>query len=130
MKCKNILAIGAHPDDVEYGCLGFLLSNMEDTKINIYVASVGSRGDDTSGEIRIEETNKALAILNPERIEVRNKKGIIDENFPEILADLERLIKETNPDLILTHGPHDTHQEHKLIHTITLAAAKYFIFSA
>ena len=124
MNYESILAIGAHPDDVEYGCLGFLLANKNQSNIHVYVASVGSVADPTPGRIRVEETSRALSILTPKNLEIRHKKGIIDENFQEILSDLEYLIEKTRPTLILTHGPHDTHQEHKLLYDISISAAR------
>ena len=48
---KNILAIGAHPDDIEISCLGYLLKQNKEKKsrISVFIASSGSLKDSTSG---------------------------------------------------------------------------------
>jgi LmbE family N-acetylglucosaminyl deacetylase len=121
---KNVLAIGAHPDDVEFSCLGFLMKLKElDANINIFIASLGSKGDQTSGELRISESKAALNLLNP-TINIRNKMGIETNDFEEISNELRFLIMNLKPDLILIHSQHDTHQEHKLLREILLSAAR------
>lgn len=124
MNYKNILAIGAHPDDIEYGCLGLLKSYSSTADITLYIASLGSVADLNSGYQRKAETSEALSVIEAKRTIIREKKGILPANFQEILGDLEGLIHEEKPDLILTHGPNDTHQEHKLIYDILVSAAR------
>ena len=124
MNYKNILAIGAHPDDIEFGCLGFLKFNSNTAKIHVYVASAGSIEDHSSGKKRVKETKQALAVLNCSSLFVRNKKGIGQDDFQEILADIEGILEQAEPELILTHGPNDTHQEHRLLYDIVVSAAR------
>jgi LmbE family N-acetylglucosaminyl deacetylase len=119
----KILAIGAHPDDVEFGCLGFLLKH-RDAEIFVYVASLGSIGDPMTGPQRKLESLNALSCLSAKQIVFREKSGVVHNDFEEILGELRVLIESHDPDLILTLGPHDTHQEHRLIHQITVAAAR------
>ena len=46
---KNVLAVGAHPDDIEYSCLGFLLKQKNSgANISTFVVSLGSSNDKTS----------------------------------------------------------------------------------
>ncbi len=124
MQFKNILAIGAHPDDIEYGCLGFLNRHAETSKIHLFVLSVGSNGDATSNGQRIREAEMALAGIRYDSLKIRNEKGITMEHFDSIMKDIEAYLSQHAIDLILTHGPHDTHQEHILTHQLTITAAR------
>lgn len=122
--CKKILVVGAHPDDIEYGCYGFLLGKAKSSEIHIYVASLGSIGDPTSGQTRMRESTNALRLLEPTSMTFRQKVGIRPEDFNAVLDELTELIAKVDPDLILGLGPHDTHQEHVRIHEIIKAAAR------
>lgn len=124
LDCKTILALGAHPDDIEYGCFGFLMSKRETCDIHLYVASLGSRGDSSSGKSRMAESSEALALLSPATLKFREQLGIGPEDFQPILDDLTQLLDKVKPDLILSLGAHDTHQEHVRINEIVNAAAR------
>jgi LmbE family N-acetylglucosaminyl deacetylase len=121
---KRILAIGAHPDDIEFGCLGFLLRQPKEVEKHIYVGCTGSIGDSTTGNHRIDESKTAYSFANPASTTFRAKAGITSTDFSEVMTDLDRLVTKIQPDLILCLGPHDTHQEHRAIHEITLASAR------
>ena len=112
---KRILAIGAHPDDIEYGCLGYLMKSAKDARIRAYVASLGSIVDPTTGPHRRLESQNALAVLDCEDLKFREKAGIEMSDFDQIHEELYELIQSYKPDLILCLGPHDSHQEHRYI---------------
>ncbi len=121
---QNILAIGAHPDDLEYGCFGFLLKQVARSDIHLYVASLGSAGDSTTGMQRKAESVAAFDMLRPKSMTFREKAGITQDDFHSILDELTDLITRTKPDAILTLGSHDSHQEHRLIFDIACGAAR------
>ncbi len=123
IKSKKILAIGAHPDDVEYGCLGLLLKAKGAEKL-IYVASLGSKGDPSSNYQRKDESFESLQSVEPQKLIIREKAGIESSDFEEISSELFQLINVEQPDLILTMGPHDTHQEHHRVYEMTISAAR------
>jgi LmbE family N-acetylglucosaminyl deacetylase len=125
MKFNNILAIGAHPDDIEYGCLGFLKKqSSKGASIHIHVLSLGSLGDSSATVGRISETRNGLSIVRPKSFNVREEVGINETDFHELLQVLEATIDQTKPDLILVHGPNDTHQQHIHVHRLVMAAAR------
>lgn len=124
IRCRKILAIGAHPDDIEYGCFGFLLRNAGESEISLYVASLGSAGDPSTGNHRKEESLAAFAMLAPKSTRFRDQAGIGTESFSSVLDELTTVINDSNPDLILCLGPHDSHQEHRNIFDMTIAAAR------
>ena len=86
---KRILAIGAHPDDVEYSCLGFLLKQMAlGSNIVAYVASLGGQNDTTSGLERKVESDAALSLNEFQKFHTLN------DNFDyfEIEAEIRNLV--------------------------------------
>jgi LmbE family N-acetylglucosaminyl deacetylase len=121
---NRVLAIGAHPDDIEYSCLGYLLKlKGKGSKIFSYIASNGSSGDPTSGEIRIRETKSSLACLECLTF-VENKSGISILDYEEYSNKIRAIIIDFKPSLILIHSIHDTHQEHRLLRDITMTAVR------
>ena len=122
---KSVLAIGAHPDDIEYGCFGYLNKlKVSGSKIHAYIASLGSVGDPTSGLTRYNESAEALSALPLDTLSARQVVGLSTVDFNQTLTDLHQIISKIRPDLILTLSPHDTHQEHRLIYEITIGAAR------
>jgi LmbE family N-acetylglucosaminyl deacetylase len=121
---QRVLAVGAHPDDIEFGCLGTLLKLPLDTKKCIYVASMGSAGDPSSSAQRCAESRNGLSCLKNTELHFREKAGIAHNEFQPVMDELYLLIQKFNPDLILTMSPQDTHQEHRAVYDITISAAR------
>ena len=109
---KNILAIAAHPDDIEISCLGYLLKENKEkkSKVSVFIASSGSLNDTTSGINRIRESEKALKCINDINFNYRSNKGIKIHDFEKISNKIRKLIIDINPDEILVHDPNDTHK--------------------
>jgi len=124
LRARNIVAVGAHPDDIELGCFGTLLKLDSDCNVHAFIGSMGSAGDPSSGMSRIEESRSAFEALNPASFEFREECGITYDDFESILVQLTGVIERAQPDLILTQGPKDTHQEHRIVWDICLAAAR------
>jgi LmbE family N-acetylglucosaminyl deacetylase len=121
LRFNNILAVGAHPDDIEYSCLGFLLKQKNyGAKISTFVASLGSGNDKTSGSARKSESQAALDLNGFEQHYSK------DGNFDYVITETEirNLILGHNFDCVLVHDPRDTHQEHRIIYDITLSAIR------
>ncbi len=121
---ERVLAVGAHPDDIEFGCLGYLMKLRKNAQIWAYVASLGSKGDPTTGLRRREESRKAMSVLSLGDMRFREKAGIETSDFDEIREELYQMIQFYNPDLILCLGPHDSHQEHHYIYELMISGAR------
>jgi len=123
---KNILAIAAHPDDIEISCLGYLLKENKEkkSKVSVFIASSGSLNDTTSGINRIRESEKALKCINDINFNYRSNKGIKIHDFEKISNKIRKLIIDINPDEILVHDPNDTHNEHSLVYDIVKTASR------
>ncbi len=122
-KC-DILAIGAHPDDIEIGCGGALAKYADNGHtVNLFVVSDGSAGGDSS--IRKIEQEKSLSIMKANKIYWGGYKDTeIIINKP-IITQFEQIIRETNPNFIFVNFPSDTHQDHRHLAEITISATRY-----
>jgi LmbE family N-acetylglucosaminyl deacetylase len=121
---RSVLAIGAHPDDIEIGCLGFLLKLGPGARTHLYFASLGALGDPTSGPERQAESEAACECLRPASLTFRRKAGILPTDHVEIMADIARLVSDHDPDLVLVGSPHDTHQEHAYVYQAAISAMR------
>ncbi|HCC93471.1 MAG TPA: bacillithiol biosynthesis deacetylase BshB1, partial [Flavobacteriaceae bacterium] len=104
----DILAIGAHPDDVELGCGGTLAKEIKNCKtvgiLDLTKGELGTRGTD---ETRRVEANDAKNILG---VAVRENLGIPDGFFvndKENQLKIVEIIRKYQPDIILSNAPHD-----------------------
>jgi LmbE family N-acetylglucosaminyl deacetylase len=123
---KNILAIGAHPDDIEISCLGYLLKQNKEnkSKVFVFILSSGSSYDYTSGLKRIKESREALACIKNLNFNYIRNRGIKISDYEKISNKIRKLILRTNINEILVHDPNDTNQEHRLVYDIVKTASR------
>ena len=126
IEIRRVVAIGAHPDDIELGCLGTLLKLQAaaDVEVSAFVGCVGSKGDPSSGMTRVRESQAAFGCLDLARFEYRDQAGITYDDFLPLLDQMTGVLDAAQPDLILTQGPKDTHQEHRIVWEVCMAAAR------
>ena len=120
----NILACGAHPDDIEYGCFGTLYKFKNTCSIFCYVATIGGLGDFTSGESRKVESEAALKLLKPKKVFWYHDIGIDYKEYSSIVSDMEKIIYLNKINLVITPSKSDSHQDHRLISNITVSALR------
>jgi LmbE family N-acetylglucosaminyl deacetylase len=126
MEFNNILAIGAHPDDIEYSCFGFLLKQQEQgSKIYACVLSPDSLNAGTLAQERTEESVKALRLIPNIQFFIRDKNNIDESQYQTIADELRNIVLKNNIDTVLIHSKeNDTMQEHRLLHDITMTALR------
>ena len=119
---ERVLAIGAHPDDVEIGCGGMLLRHRDaGHSITIVTLTEGERGGDA--ELRRAESRNAAALLSARHVML----DLGDTEVPEGGATIEALSKivdEVRPTTVYTHTIADTHQDHRSVHRATVVGAR------
>lgn len=124
MKKRNILAVGAHPDDVELGCGGVLAKHLElGDEVFVLVLTNGEKGNHTLNREECWTSLTALGIV---------KENIFFGNFPDaFLKDdydsvnwIESYIKKFNITRVYTHSPHDRHQDHRNCSNAVSSAAR------
>ncbi|MGD0175138.1 MAG: PIG-L deacetylase family protein [Anaerolineales bacterium] len=128
----KLLAIGAHIDDVEIGCGGTLAeANRHGWNIYILVLSPsdysGLGGDmlRTSAQA-LQEGRQAVQKLGGAELEILDFPTLdIPYNRASVGA-IESYLRQIQPDVILTHWPHDTHQDHRATSLASISAARYF----
>ena len=120
----NILAIGAHPDDIEYGCAGTLIKYAQRGH-HIYLMVLTSGQEGGSSEIRKQEQKNAAELMSAQKI---FWGGYHDTQLPlnkELIEKIEEVLGEVNPDLILVNYGDDTHQDHRILTQATMSATRY-----
>jgi LmbE family N-acetylglucosaminyl deacetylase len=124
IQSMNILAVGAHPDDIEYGCAGTLIKYAERGH-HIYLMVLTSGQEGGSGEIRKQEQENAAELMSVQKI---FWGGYHDTQLPlnkELIEKIEEVLGEVNPDLILVNYGDDTHQDHRILTQATMSATRY-----
>lgn len=119
---KRVLAIGAHPDDVEIGCGGALARHRaEGDALMILTLSRGANGGDTN--VRTREAHRAADLLGAGLEFGELPDAHIGEGF-ETIEVIQAAIRSFAPTHVYTHSGQDTHQDHRNVHAATLVAAR------
>jgi LmbE family N-acetylglucosaminyl deacetylase len=120
----NVLAIGAHPDDIEYGCGGMLTKYAQrGHDVYLWIASDGALGGD--GAVRQQEQGESARIMGVREVFWGHYP---DTEIPlnrELIARIEAVIGQIEPRMIFVHHPDDTHQDHRNLAQGTMSATRY-----
>ena len=117
-----VLAIGAHPDDVEAGAGGTLLSHVaQDHAVSILVLTGGESGVVTSDRAR--ETSRAAELMGVRLFHVNLADSSVSEGGATI-GEITRVIEELSPDTIYVPSGSDLNQDHRNVHHATTVAAR------
>jgi LmbE family N-acetylglucosaminyl deacetylase len=119
-----VLAVGAHPDDVEIGCGGILLRHAASgDDMNILTLTAGEAGG-VSAE-RMRESQRAAGLLSAQLFAAELADTSLDVSDGGVMiGTIERVIAEVGPTIVYTHSRHDVHQDHRHVHDATLVAAR------
>ena len=119
---ERILAVGAHPDDVEIGAGGTLLAHrVAGDTVTILTLSGGARGGDA--EQRRSEAEAAAAIVGA-RLMMENLEDTRIREGDPTTSIIERVIGELKPTIMYTHSINDVHQDHRTTHSAAMVAAR------
>lgn len=119
---KRVLAIGAHPDDVEIGCGGTLAKHSANGDVLRFLTlSRGSAGGDVN--VRVREASKAAELLGAQ-VEFGDLRDTHISEGIETIELIQAAIRKFRPTHVYTHSYEDTHQDHRAAHTATLTAAR------
>lgn len=113
----KVLAIGAHPDDVELLCAGTLARFARDgNEVFICHLCDGNKGSLTHTSSELAEIRRQEAINSAKVIGATSIWGGLSDG--EVVLDLDGrskvidVIRQSDPDLIITHSPGDYHSDH------------------
>lgn len=109
----DILAFGAHPDDVELGCAATLAKEISlGKRVGIIDLTRGELGTRGTADLRDQEAARAAEILG---VHVRENLGFADGFFvndKEHQLAIIRMIRKYQPDIVLCNAVKDRHIDH------------------
>jgi LmbE family N-acetylglucosaminyl deacetylase len=110
----SLLAIGAHPDDIEIGAGGTLLT-LAESQPGLEVRYLVLTG---TAERQLEARRAAAAFLPGARLTV-DLRELPEGRFPAIWGEVKEALEQTardcSPDIVLAPGSQDAHQDHRTV---------------
>jgi len=120
----NILAIGAHPDDIEIGCGGTLIKYAnKGHHVFLLVLTCGEVGGDPA--VRKKEQESSVNAIGAKGVFWGDLK---DTHLPDdrsLITVIENTIHQVNPQVIFINYLHDVHQDHRATAKACLSATRY-----
>ena len=123
---RTVLAIGAHPDDLELAIGGMLARlSRESARVVMAVVSIPSDFD-----TRRAEAQRAAQILGCElRILIDDGcKRIDDIKNYQLVGMLDALVRELQPAAVLTHSANEFHRDHVAVHNACISTQRLKAF--
>lgn len=118
----TILAIGAHPDDVEIGVGGLLaVHRAAGDAVVVLTMSRGARGG--VADQRQDESLAAAEILGA-RLFLEDLVDTRISPADPTVSIIENVVSEVAPSVVYTHTPHDRHQDHRAVHQAASVATR------
>lgn len=119
----RVVAIGAHPDDIELGCGASLLAHRRaGDEITMLVMTSGEIGPQGATSRRAEQED-AAALLGARLIWGGFDDGAVSDGVETVTA-IQRVVTDADADVVYTHSVHDTHQDHRATARASFAAAR------
>jgi FixJ family two-component response regulator len=117
-KQHAVLAIGAHPDDVEAGVGAVLAAHRSvGDEVTILTLSRGHR--DGGNRVAWEESSRSAGVIGARLVFEDDVEG------PDaMLAAIKRVVAEVNPTVVYVHSRNDRRQDHRAVHEATVAATE------
>ena len=115
----RVLAVGAHPDDIEIGAGGAIMKLIDDGAIQELHWLVLTGHDGRSAEARAS-AEAMLAPLGSASVDVLDHRdGFLPDEWSAVKDHFEGLKSRLQPDLIFTHRREDLHQDHRVCAELT-----------
>lgn len=122
----DLLAVGAHPDDVELGCGGTLaLAARQGHRVGIVHLTRGEMGTRGTPEQRRREAERAAEILGAHELAILDCGDGFLRQGEEEEDDLIELLRRWRPEVVLGPPPSDRHPDHGRAHRLVKAACFY-----
>jgi LmbE family N-acetylglucosaminyl deacetylase len=119
----NILAIGAHPDDVELGCGGLLVKAARNGhNVFIYTLTRGSASGDP--DERVQELKNSAKFIGVKTAWIDNFQDTKLSLNSDLINSIEFIINRSEADLIYTHSISDIHHDHRAIAASTVESGR------
>ena len=126
----KILALGAHPDDIEIFMYGLVsVYKKEGNQVHTMVATDGARGGLPGGEL-LAKKRKKESIAGLKKISTPIFLNIPDGKLgeePKHQKIIQENIFKIMPDLVITHSKYDYHADHRSLSLLTSNAVSHYI---
>jgi LmbE family N-acetylglucosaminyl deacetylase len=122
---SSVLAVGAHPDDIELGCGGCLAAHVAaGDHVTMLVVTQGEVGPGQVSD-RIREQEDACAVIGVHEL-VWGALPDCQVSLHELalVRLIERTLESSGADLVYTHSLSDSHQDHRCVAATTTGAAR------
>jgi LmbE family N-acetylglucosaminyl deacetylase len=121
---RSILAVGAHPDDIEIGCGGSLIKYAQNGfDVFLLVLTMGAVGGDP--EVRKREQEEAALFMGAKQVFWGNFQDTDMPRVNRVISVIEDVIDKVNPDSVLFNYYDDTHQDHRITAEACMSATRY-----
>jgi len=118
-----VLAVGAHPDDIELGAGGAIARHvMEGDEVYFIVLTYGEKSGDKNERIR--EAKESSSELNIKSIRFGGIPDTRVTDGVETIMVIEELINKIKPERVYTHCAKDRHQDHRNAALASFSAAR------
>ena len=127
----NVLAIGAHFDDIELGCGGTVAKHVQgNDKVYMYVVTDSEYAayDNPplrTKEVALKEGQHAASILGVNNLICGGLKTKELRYSVDLIEKINKVIDDFNIELVYTHWVYDVHQDHSAVGQATLNAARH-----
>jgi LmbE family N-acetylglucosaminyl deacetylase len=123
---NRVLAIGAHPDDIELGCGGALIKHVSrGDQVTMLVVTNGEAGPGRTSQ-RLHEQRSAAELIGVTHLEFGEfPDGRVSNQELDLVHLIESAVSRHNIDMVYVHGPQDSHQDHRSIAVATWGAARH-----
>ncbi|WP_406657770.1 PIG-L deacetylase family protein [Methanolobus sp. ZRKC2] len=123
MKKRTVLAIGAHPDDIEIGCGGTIRKHVErGDEVYYSIATGGEKGGQKN--IRIKEAEKAAEKMGVTDVYFMSLRDTFIAHDGHTIGILDKILQERKPSVVYVHSLKDYHQDHMNIARSILSASR------
>ncbi len=119
----RVLAVGAHPDDVDLGCFATLAKHTQNgDEVHILIMTAGESAGDP--EQRKGEVKESAKLINAS-VTIANQRDTMVHDDWESISVIEQHVRKINPYIVYTHSDKDRHQDHRNTARATISAARF-----
>jgi LmbE family N-acetylglucosaminyl deacetylase len=120
----KILAIGAHPDDIEYGCAA-TLSRFADkgNDVFLHILTDGRRGGDVT--TRKKEQARSASMMGVKEVFWSNYEDTKLPFHDTVISDIQDVVDKVKPVFVFIHDANDTHQDHRHVCDCAVSATRF-----
>ena len=120
----NILAIGAHPDDIEFGCGGTLIKYAQ-KRHNVYLLILTMGGIGGEPGLRKNEQEAAAKFMQAKQVFWGNFQDTELNTNKTVISNIDEVIDKTKPQVVFFNFFDDTHQDHRAVAQVSTSATRY-----